>query len=128
VPSSKDWADIKRFGANVRRERLGRAITQEELAELADLHLRTIQKIESGKINLLLPTLFRLKRALKCPWVKLLGDWPLQRKSAVSPTVPSNYYCAVPSFGSFGGGWLGIREVSSQPSSLRICNCCRNFV
>lgn len=74
MPSSKDWADIKRFGANVRRERLGRAITQEKLAELADLHLRTVQKIEAGKINLLLPTVLRLKRALKCPWVKLLED------------------------------------------------------
>jgi transcriptional regulator with XRE-family HTH domain len=74
VPSSKDWVDIKRFGGNVRRERIAKGITQEELAELADLHLRSVQKIEAGEINLLLPTIGRLKRALKCPWVKLLGD------------------------------------------------------
>ncbi len=70
--SSKDWTDIKRIGANVRRERNGREITQEELAELADLHLRSLQKIEAGEINLLLTTVLRLKRALKCSWEKLL--------------------------------------------------------
>lgn len=74
MPSSKDWADIERFGANVRRERLAKGLTQEQLAELADLHLRSVQKIEAGEINLLLPTIIRIKRALKCPWVKLLGD------------------------------------------------------
>ena len=51
---------------------MAKDFTQEKLAELADLHLRTIQKIEAGEINLLLPTIYRLKRALKCPWTKLL--------------------------------------------------------
>jgi len=64
--------DIKRFGANVRRERNVRNLTQERLAELADLHLRSLQKIEAGEINLLMTTVLRLKRALKCPWTKLL--------------------------------------------------------
>ena len=71
--SSKDRSDIKAFGANLRRERMASDLTQEKLAELADLHLRTLQKIEAGEINLLLTTVLRLKRALKCPWVKLLG-------------------------------------------------------
>jgi transcriptional regulator with XRE-family HTH domain len=70
--TSKDWLDIKRFGANVRRERDARNLTQERLAELADLHLRSLQKIEAGEINLLLTTVLRIKRALKCPWTKLL--------------------------------------------------------
>ena len=47
--------------------------TQEKLAELADIHLRTLEKIDAGEINLLLTTVLRIKRALKCPWVKLLG-------------------------------------------------------
>jgi transcriptional regulator with XRE-family HTH domain len=71
--SSKDWSDIATLGANVRRERISRGLTQEQLAELADLHLRTLQKIEAGEINLLVTTVLRIKRALKCPWVKLLG-------------------------------------------------------
>lgn len=70
--TSKDWVDIKRFGANVRRERDARNLTQEQLAELADLHLRSLQKIEAGEINLLLTTVLRIKRALKCPWTKVL--------------------------------------------------------
>jgi transcriptional regulator with XRE-family HTH domain len=69
---SEDWVDIKKFGANVRRERGIRDLTQEQLAERADLHLRSLQKIEAGEINLLLTTVLRLKRALKCPWAKLL--------------------------------------------------------
>ena len=71
--STKAWKEIRDFGANVRRERNARGITQEKLAELADLHLRTLQKIEAGEINLLLTTVLRIKRALKCPWVNLLG-------------------------------------------------------
>lgn len=71
--SSKDWSDIRRFGANVRRERTARGLTQEKLAELADLHLRSLQKIEAGEINLLVTTVLRIKRALRCSWEKLLG-------------------------------------------------------
>jgi predicted transcriptional regulator len=48
-------------------------LTQEKLAELAGLHIRSLQKIEAGEINLLLTTVLRIKRALRCPWVKLLG-------------------------------------------------------
>ena len=70
--TSKEWLDIKRFGANVRRERTARGLTQERLAEYADLHLRSLQKIEAGEINLLLTTVIRIKRALKCPWTKLI--------------------------------------------------------
>jgi transcriptional regulator with XRE-family HTH domain len=74
VPLSKaDWVDIKRLGANIRRERNARSLTQEKLAELADLHLRSLQKIEAGEINLLVTTVIRIKRALKCSWDKLLG-------------------------------------------------------
>jgi transcriptional regulator with XRE-family HTH domain len=60
------------FGDNVRRERVARKMTQERLAELADLNIRTIQKIEAAEINILLPTAVRLKRALGCSWERLL--------------------------------------------------------
>ena len=63
---------MRRFGANLRRERSGRAITQQKLAELADLNIRTVQKIEAGKINILITTALRLQRAVGCPWGKLL--------------------------------------------------------
>lgn len=65
-------ASIKRLGAAVRRERSALEMTQEELAEVTGLHLRTVQKIEAGEINILITTVQKLQRALKCAWGKLL--------------------------------------------------------
>ena len=61
------------FGANLRRERMARRVTQEALAEMADLNIRTLQKIEAGKTNILITTAMRLRAALGCPWDVLLG-------------------------------------------------------
>jgi hypothetical protein len=36
---------IEKFGASVRRERIAKGITQEKLAELVDLNIRSMQKI-----------------------------------------------------------------------------------
>lgn len=60
------------LGAKVRRERTARGITQEKLAELADLNIRTIQKIESGELNVLITTAIRIQRGLGCAWDRLL--------------------------------------------------------
>ena len=64
--------ELKRFGANLRRERTTRKITQEKLAELAQLNIRTIQKIEAGQTNILITTAQRLHKAIGCPWEALL--------------------------------------------------------
>ncbi len=71
--NSKQAAQIKAFGQNVRRERMRRKITQEKLAELVDLNIRTVQKIEAGDVNILLTTVLRLRKALGCEWNVLLG-------------------------------------------------------
>jgi transcriptional regulator with XRE-family HTH domain len=47
-------------------------MTQEKLAEVADLNIRTVQKIEAGHINILLTTLVRIQKALGCSLSKLL--------------------------------------------------------
>jgi transcriptional regulator with XRE-family HTH domain len=60
------------FGANVRRERVARGLTQEKLAEQMEVNPRTIQKIEAGKLNILLTTIQRLQTALGCPWDSLM--------------------------------------------------------
>lgn len=60
------------FGANVRRERVARGITQERLAEMMDINPRTVQKIEAGKLNILLTTIRRLQAALDCSWDSLM--------------------------------------------------------
>ncbi|MBI2924492.1 MAG: helix-turn-helix domain-containing protein [Verrucomicrobia bacterium] len=53
---------------------MARGLTQERLAELADLNIRTLQKIEAGQINILLTTVLRIRRALGCPWKALLSE------------------------------------------------------
>jgi transcriptional regulator with XRE-family HTH domain len=74
VPISKsETVEIKRFGANLRRARSARGITQERLAELADLNIRTVQKIEAGQTNILVTTAKRLRHALSCSWSEILG-------------------------------------------------------
>lgn len=65
--------DLKAFGANLRRERMARGVTQEKLAEKADLNIRTLQKIEAAETNILVTTAMRLRRALGCPWDSLMG-------------------------------------------------------
>jgi transcriptional regulator with XRE-family HTH domain len=73
VPSARgETAELTRFGANVRRERTAKGLTQERLAELAELNIRTLQKIEAGQLNILLTTVLRLQRALGCAWQKLM--------------------------------------------------------
>jgi transcriptional regulator with XRE-family HTH domain len=61
------------FGDNLRRERLRAQLTQERLAELVDLNIRTVQKIEAGQVNILLTTVRRLRKAVDCAWDDLLG-------------------------------------------------------
>jgi transcriptional regulator with XRE-family HTH domain len=65
-------AQLKQFGANLKRERVARKLSQERLAETVDLHPRSIQKIEAGQTNILITTLMRLQHALGCSWDCLL--------------------------------------------------------
>ena len=48
-------------------------LTQEKLAELADLAPRTIQKIEAGQLDILATTIHRLQQALHCRYDDLLA-------------------------------------------------------
>jgi transcriptional regulator with XRE-family HTH domain len=71
--NSKQAGQLRQFGIQVRRQRMNRKLTQEKLAELVDLNIRTIQKIEAGEVNILLTTVLRLQKALNCRWDELLG-------------------------------------------------------
>ncbi len=73
MDENKIKTELKCFGSNLRRERMARNITQEKLAELAQLNIRTVQKIEAGQTNILITTAQRLQRALVCSWESLLG-------------------------------------------------------
>jgi len=69
--ANKEKKVLRNLGANLRRERTERGITQEKLAELADLNIRTVQKIESGELNVLITTFIRIRRGLGCKWDRL---------------------------------------------------------
>ena len=57
--------DLKKgFGAELRRRRIANGISQERLAELADLHRTYISAVESGRRNLTLESIQRLASAL----------------------------------------------------------------
>jgi transcriptional regulator with XRE-family HTH domain len=63
---------LQKFGRNVRKQRAAAGMTQERLAELAELNVRTIQKIEAGEVNILITTLARIADALKCSSDRLM--------------------------------------------------------
>lgn len=63
---------LEQFGGNIRRERVAKGISQQRLAELADLNIRNVQRIEAGEIDVLLTTAIRLRKALGCPLERLL--------------------------------------------------------
>jgi XRE family transcriptional regulator, regulator of sulfur utilization len=63
---------LAKFGRNLARVRSARGMTQEELAESADIHSRYLQKLEAGVGYPSLIILCRLKRALDCEWNDLL--------------------------------------------------------
>jgi len=71
VPAKKEQPYII-VARNISRLRYERGITQEKLCELADVSRGYFQKIESGKGNMSLDYLDRVRKALKCRWADLL--------------------------------------------------------
>lgn len=70
---------LDRLGRNVQRERKNAGLTQEQLAELVDLHPRMIQKIESAETNILVTTAARLEAALGCTLSQLIPKVEIRR-------------------------------------------------
>ena len=60
------------FGANVRRLRLARNMTQEKLAGLAGCKRTTIVNIESGRQGASLILVGWLRSGLRCSWKDLM--------------------------------------------------------
>ena len=51
-----------------------RGITQEVLAEMAEIDRRYVQRIEAGTANPGIEVIARLRESFQCTWVELLGD------------------------------------------------------
>ena len=62
------------FGRNLARVRNVRELTQEQLAEFAQVHPRYVQKLEGGTAHPSLMVLRKLRHSLACEWNDLLKD------------------------------------------------------
>ncbi|MEP7366473.1 MAG: helix-turn-helix transcriptional regulator [Acidobacteriota bacterium] len=70
--TSAENAQLRKLGANLRRERSMKSLTQEQLSEKVNLSSRNLRKIEAGETNVLVTTFIRLCRALDCSADKLI--------------------------------------------------------
>jgi transcriptional regulator with XRE-family HTH domain len=68
-------------GHTVNRLRNAAGLTQERLAELAGIDMRSLQRIEAGAWNMTVDYLDRLREALRCRWIDLIEglDSPVEK-------------------------------------------------
>jgi len=65
---------LLQFGERVKKVRLDQGISQEDLAERAELHRNYVSQIECGRRNLSLLNILKLARALKVPASSLIEN------------------------------------------------------
>lgn len=63
------------FAANIRRIRLEKKLTQEQVAEAAELHTNYISSVERGERNISICNIERIAHALDVPMYVLLQDF-----------------------------------------------------
>lgn len=63
---------MRAVGRAIKAARIEAGLTQEKLAEKSDIAPRVLQKIEAGKITILVTTLIRIRRALSCEFDDIL--------------------------------------------------------
>ena len=61
----------KKIGHQLKLVRLSKGLTQEQLAELSDLHRTYIGSVERGERNITVKNLYKILLAMECP----LGDF-----------------------------------------------------
>jgi transcriptional regulator with XRE-family HTH domain len=70
------------FAANMRRIRKSKELTQEKVAELADLHPNYISSVERGERNISIRNIERIAKALSVSMAELVYEPP-----AVGPAM-----------------------------------------
>jgi transcriptional regulator with XRE-family HTH domain len=70
---------VERFATNLRRERLTRGMTQEGLADAAELHRTHISLLEKAKRDPKLSTIVKLAYGLDTTPLQLLGGISAER-------------------------------------------------
>lgn len=58
--------ELENIGKNLRKLRVQHGMTQEQLAKAVRLNIRTLQRIEAGKTNILVTTALRLIASIGC--------------------------------------------------------------
>ena len=59
---------LRALGKNLNRLRMGSGLTQEKLAEKAEISLRYVQQLEAGQRNPSISTLVRLRKVMSCSY------------------------------------------------------------
>jgi transcriptional regulator with XRE-family HTH domain len=65
---------LQKLGAEVRERRHKRNLTQEALAHEAGVHVNALKKLEGGKTNSQVLTLFGVATGLKMPLAELIAE------------------------------------------------------
>jgi DNA-binding XRE family transcriptional regulator len=63
---------LSALGANIQAARKEKGLTQEQLAELIEVHPRIMQKMEAGDLNPKTTTIIRIQAYLDCPWDQIM--------------------------------------------------------
>jgi transcriptional regulator with XRE-family HTH domain len=85
-------------------------MTQQQLAEFADLNIRNVQRIEAGEIDVLLSTAVRISRAIGCPLEMLIP----KKLLTTEVQAPINFWITSPILFDHTS-----RAAASWPSSSR---------
>jgi len=75
----KNQADIKAFGTHLRKLREEKDLSQQNLADIADVAKITIQRIENAKFTVTLDVMVSIAKALKIP-LRELTDFKVKRE------------------------------------------------
>jgi transcriptional regulator with XRE-family HTH domain len=62
------------LGSRIKKQRLKKRLTQSELSALVDCEIKSIQRIEKGKMNMSLKMLISLSEALDITTANLLSN------------------------------------------------------
>ena len=67
--------DMEKFGRNLRKVRLEKGMTQEQLAGKAELAVSQVGRIETGNLNTSICTVYNLLRALEVDANELFDEY-----------------------------------------------------
>lgn len=77
----KNPAEVKLLGAHLRKLRVEKGYSQQELADIANVAKITVQRIENAKFAATIDILISLSEALQVP-LRELVDFPIKKGNA----------------------------------------------